>query len=121
MNINLKKNNNILNLSNKPFTCSSSHYNTNRAPLGLHFGASWLKSKKEFREELVKFIDEMLGKNDVFFVNMLQVIQWMQNPTEVNALRDFQDWKGNRFRDLFMPSFSMRFSTICEFSFLPFR
>lgn len=61
---------------------------------GLHFGASWLKSKKEFREELGKFIDEMLSKNDVFFVTMLQVIQWMQNPTEVNALRDFQDWKG---------------------------
>lgn len=73
---------------------SYSHYNTNRAPLGLHFHASWLKSKKEFREELGKFIDEMLGRNDVFFVNMLQVIQWMQNPTELNALRDFQDWKG---------------------------
>lgn len=64
--------------------------------MGLHFHASWLKSKKEFREELGKFIDEMLGKNDVFFVTMLQVIQWMQNPTEVNALRDFQDWKGKR-------------------------
>uniref|UniRef100_A0A1B0DCJ6 Uncharacterized protein n=1 Tax=Phlebotomus papatasi TaxID=29031 RepID=A0A1B0DCJ6_PHLPP len=69
------------------------HYNTNRAPLGLHFHASWLKSKKEYRDELNKFIEEMLGRNDVFFVTMLQVIQWMQNPTELNALRDFQEWK----------------------------
>uniref|UniRef100_A0A1B0FC31 Chitin-binding type-2 domain-containing protein n=1 Tax=Glossina morsitans morsitans TaxID=37546 RepID=A0A1B0FC31_GLOMM len=69
------------------------HYNSNRAPLGLHFHASWLKSKKEYRDELIKFIEEMLGRNDVFFVTNLQVIQWMQNPTELNALRDFQEWK----------------------------
>ncbi|XP_033241484.1 uncharacterized protein verm isoform X4 [Drosophila pseudoobscura] len=69
------------------------HYNSNRAPLGLHFHASWLKSKKEYRDELVKFIEEMLGRNDVFFVTNLQVIQWMQNPTELNSLRDFQEWK----------------------------
>lgn len=44
------------------------HYNSNRAPLGFHFHASWLKSKKEYREELIKFIEEMLGRNDVFFL-----------------------------------------------------
>ncbi|XP_011201907.1 chitin deacetylase 1 isoform X2 [Bactrocera neohumeralis] len=69
------------------------HYNSNRAPLGLHFHASWLKSKKEYRDELIKFIEEMLTRNDVFFVTNLQVIQWMQNPTELNSLRDFQEWK----------------------------
>ncbi|KRT82489.1 Carbohydrate-binding protein [Oryctes borbonicus] len=69
------------------------HFNSNRAPLGLNFHASWLKSKKEYREELIKFIEEMLGRNDVYFVTMLQVVQWMQNPTELNGLRDFQEWK----------------------------
>uniref|UniRef100_T1GRR1 Chitin-binding type-2 domain-containing protein n=1 Tax=Megaselia scalaris TaxID=36166 RepID=T1GRR1_MEGSC len=69
------------------------HYNSNRAPLGLNFHASWLKSKKEFRDELIKFIEEMLTRNDVFFVTNLQVIQWIQKPTEVNSLRDFADWK----------------------------
>ncbi|KAG8226867.1 hypothetical protein J437_LFUL006576 [Ladona fulva] len=69
------------------------HFNSNRAPLGLHFHASWLKSKKEFKEELIKFIEEMLDRNDVYFVTMLQVIQWMQNPTELTALRDFAEWK----------------------------
>jgi len=49
------------------------HFSTNRAPLGLHFHASWLKSKKEFKDELIKFIEEMLKRNDVYFVNMLQV------------------------------------------------
>lgn len=96
------------------------HMSTNRAPLGLHFHASWLKSKKEFKNELIKFIDEMLARTDVYFVTMLQVryfidyvllyskscvydtifsqciiqvIQWMQNPTELTGLRDFQEWK----------------------------
>lgn len=49
------------------------HFSTNRAPLGLHFHASWLKSKKEFKDELIKFIEEMLDRNDVYFVTMLQV------------------------------------------------
>ncbi|XP_023955219.1 chitin deacetylase 1 isoform X1 [Bicyclus anynana] len=72
------------------------HYTTNRAPLGLHFHASWLKSKKEFRDELIKFIEEMLEKNDVYFTSLIQVIQWMQNPTELSQLRDFQEWKQDK-------------------------
>ncbi|TRY71989.1 hypothetical protein TCAL_03956 [Tigriopus californicus] len=69
------------------------HFETNRAPLGLHFHASWLKQNKDFVKELIKFIDEMIDRNDVYFVTMLQVIQWMQNPTEITALRDFSEWK----------------------------
>ncbi|XP_065226843.1 chitin deacetylase 1-like isoform X1 [Planococcus citri] len=69
------------------------HYSTNRAPLGLHFHASWLKSKKEFKDELIKFIEDMLKKNDVYFVNYYQVIQWIQNPVELNTIREFALWK----------------------------
>jgi hypothetical protein len=47
--------------------------------MGLHFDAAWLKSKREFREELVKFIDEMLIRNDVYFVTMLQVAIYSTN------------------------------------------
>ena len=60
-------------------------------PLGLHFHASWLKQNKGFVKELIRFIDEMIDRNDVYFVTMLQVIQWMQNPTEFTALRDFNE------------------------------
>lgn len=52
------------------------HFNSNRAPLGLHFHASWLKSKKEYREELIKFIEEMLARSDVYFVTMVQVSEF---------------------------------------------
>jgi len=69
------------------------HFSTNRAPLGLHFNAEWIKKHKGFKKELKKFIQDMLSRNDVYFVTSLQVIQWMQNPTEMTALRDFTEWK----------------------------
>ncbi|XP_076062318.1 chitin deacetylase 1-like [Oratosquilla oratoria] len=69
------------------------HYRSNRAPLGLHFHASWLKSNRGFKKALIKFINEKTATNDVYFVNFLQVIQWMQNPEEVSSLRDYPDWK----------------------------
>ena len=69
------------------------HYLTNRAPLGLHFHASYLESNKGFLKALIKFIDDKSTNPDVYFVNMLQVIQWMQIPTEVTGLRDFPEWK----------------------------
>lgn len=49
------------------------HFDTNRAPLGLHFHASWLKSKKEFKDELIKWIQEVSAKQDTYFVTMTQV------------------------------------------------
>merc|ERR1712020_128558 len=69
------------------------HFSTNRAPLGLHFNAEWIKKHKGFKRELKQFIQDMLSRNDVYFVTTLQVIQWMQNPTEMTALRDFGEWK----------------------------
>lgn len=49
------------------------HLNSNRAPIGLHFHASWLKSKKEYKDELIKFIDEVLARGDTYIVTNLQV------------------------------------------------
>ncbi|XP_037081664.1 chitin deacetylase 1-like isoform X2 [Pollicipes pollicipes] len=69
------------------------HYTTNRAPLGLHFTAGWLSGNKNFKKELNKFIDEMQAKNDVYFVSNLQVLSWMNSPTESNGIRDFAEWK----------------------------
>ncbi|KAH8025126.1 hypothetical protein HPB51_003968 [Rhipicephalus microplus] len=69
------------------------HYKTNRAPLGLYFHAGWLKLNPEYLDAFIQWIDETLDKNDVFFVTMTQVLQWMQQPTELSAIRDFAPWK----------------------------
>ena len=49
------------------------HFSTNRAPLGLHFNAEWIKKHKGFKRELKQFIQDMLSRNDVYFVTTLQV------------------------------------------------
>ncbi|XP_076326310.1 chitin deacetylase 1-like [Tachypleus tridentatus] len=69
------------------------HYNTNRAPLGLFFHAGFLKLNPEFLDALISWIDEMLDRTDIYFVTMTQVLQWMQNPTELSRIREFPPWK----------------------------
>jgi len=70
------------------------HYLTNRAPLSLGFDAAWLKSNKGFTQVLVDWMKDTLEDNkDVYFLSKNQVIQWMQTPTDINTLRDFEQWK----------------------------
>uniref|UniRef100_T1IYW5 Chitin-binding type-2 domain-containing protein n=1 Tax=Strigamia maritima TaxID=126957 RepID=T1IYW5_STRMM len=69
------------------------HYNSNRAPLGLYFHAVWLKNNPELKISFLNWIDEMLNRNDVYFVTMTQAIQWIQNPTELGAIQNFAPWK----------------------------
>jgi hypothetical protein len=70
------------------------HYDSNRAPLGLYFHAAWLKNNPEFLEAFLYWIDEVLANhNDVYFVTMTQVIQWIQNPRQSSEIKNFDPWK----------------------------
>merc|ERR1712001_633193 len=70
------------------------HYDQNRAPLGLFFHAAWLKNNPEFLDAFLYWVDEILSNhNDVYFVTMTQVIQWIQNPKNVEEARTFEPWK----------------------------
>ena len=70
------------------------HYDSNRAPLGLYFHAAWLKNNPEFLDAFLYWIDEILANhNDVYFVTMTQVIQWIQNPKTVNEIKNFEPWR----------------------------
>nr|XP_029731243.1 uncharacterized protein LOC109401597 isoform X3 [Aedes albopictus] len=70
------------------------HYEQNRAPLGLYFHAAWLKNNPEFLDAFVYWIDEVLSNhNDVYFVTMTQVIQWIQNPRTVSEVKNFEPWR----------------------------
>lgn len=70
------------------------HYQQNRAPMGLYFHAAWLKNNPEMLEAFLFWIDEISEKHDdVYFVTMTQVIQWMQNPRTKNEVKNFEPWK----------------------------
>lgn len=70
------------------------HYDQNRAPLGLYFHAAWLKNNPEYLDAFLFWMDEILrNHNDVYFVTMTQVIQWIQNPRTVTETKNFDAWK----------------------------
>lgn len=70
------------------------HYDQNRAPLGLYYHAAWLKNNPEFLDAFLYWIDEVLANhNDVYFVTMTQVIQWIQNPRQSSEIKNFDPWK----------------------------
>merc|ERR1711892_77136 len=70
------------------------HYITNRAPLSLSFDSAWLQVNKGFTRTLVEWMVETLEEhNDVYFLTEIQVLEWIQKPTDINSLRDFQEWK----------------------------
>jgi len=71
------------------------HYSSNKAPLSLAFDPSWLISNKGFTAVVGEWMEHLLTTyTDVYFVTQLQVIQWMQNPTGSQNMREFEEWKG---------------------------
>ncbi|XP_066601729.1 chitin deacetylase 1 [Prorops nasuta] len=67
------------------------HYLTNRAPIGLHFHASWFETPMN-QYAFSKFMDDVLRFNDVYFVTSNQVIDWIREPTSLNEISRFTPW-----------------------------
>jgi len=68
------------------------HYNTNRAPLGLHFHSTWFKNE-EYLEAFFKFMDFIEKFQDVYFVTNHQAIQWMRTPVPNSEVANFAPWQ----------------------------
>lgn len=61
---------------------------------GLYFHAAWLKNNPDYLDAFLYWIDEILqNHNDVYFVTMTQVIQWIQNPRSVTEVKNFEPWR----------------------------
>ncbi|XP_014480783.1 PREDICTED: uncharacterized protein LOC106747613 isoform X2 [Dinoponera quadriceps] len=73
------------------------HYLTNRAPLGLHFHASWFQNPMYFYA-FNKFVDDLLRLDDVFFVTSHQVVEWMRRPTSLSEIEKFTSWQCEKRR-----------------------
>lgn len=65
------------------------HYKSNRAPFGLFYHSAWFNTQHH-RRGFMKFLDEILQKDDVWLVTNWQLIQWMRNPTPINELHNFE-------------------------------
>lgn len=82
----------------------NSHYTYNRAPFGIHRHWSRLNRRQEELDVLLHWIDDILTRHDdVYFVTLSQVIDWMQNTTPLSQIKNFQPWKKRCWVELAEP------------------
>ncbi|XP_055346631.1 uncharacterized protein LOC129594093 isoform X2 [Paramacrobiotus metropolitanus] len=70
------------------------HYETNRAPFGMYYHSAWFIHNYHM-EGFKKFLDTVLSMPDVWVVSASQVIQWIQNPTPLSVINQFEPWSCN--------------------------
>ena len=67
------------------------HYTTNRAPFGIYFHSRWFLTEHN-RKGFLKFMDEVMAMDDVYFVTNWQMIQWMKDPQPLDTIKSFKPW-----------------------------
>ncbi|XP_060064858.1 chitin deacetylase 8-like [Ylistrum balloti] len=87
---------------NKPLTVNQtytyimdnfrSHYHGNRAPFGIHMHEALFSESAEHIEAMDLAIQDLLRYDDVYIVDVNQVIEWMNEPTELQFIRSFKPW-----------------------------
>lgn len=68
------------------------HYTTNRSPFGIYVHSRWFLTEHN-RKGFIKFMDEINGLNDVYFLTNWQMIQWMRDPQPLDNIRHFKPWQ----------------------------
>lgn len=69
------------------------HYFTNKAPFPVYIRARWFEEAHYNIEALEEFLDELSQMEDVYFVTMEQVVQWMRYPTNLENIKEFAPWQ----------------------------
>ena len=68
------------------------HHERGRMPFGMHLHGQWFL--EEYRlEAMERFLDELLGRKEVYIVTMYQLIQWMQSQVHLDDLGNFAAWQ----------------------------
>ncbi|XP_071093501.1 chitin deacetylase 1-like [Haliotis cracherodii] len=67
-------------------------YRSKKIPFIVNMKPGWLNTDYH-NSALDRFILSLLDLNDVYIVTMHQLVQWMQNPTNLTDIHDFKPWK----------------------------
>lgn len=70
------------------------HYKSNRAPFNLFYHSAWFNTQHH-KKGLLRFLDTILAKGDVWLVTNWQLIQWIRNPTPNSRINSFEPWQCN--------------------------
>lgn len=69
------------------------HYQTNKSPFGIHAHSAWFFLRPERVNAMNRFLDYILEKGDVYIVTQTQSLAWVQQPTPLDKIQDFEPWK----------------------------
>ncbi|XP_033744289.1 uncharacterized protein LOC117330176 [Pecten maximus] len=68
-----------------------SRYNGNRSPYGFHIHAVWFNYDFN-RRAMERAIADMMKHDDVYIVNIKQMLEWMKYPTKLSDIKLFEPW-----------------------------
>ncbi|XP_071107236.1 uncharacterized protein [Haliotis cracherodii] len=84
------------------------YYEGNRAPLGFNMHAGWFYDSTRLKA-MDQFIKALSQKDDVYILTVSQVIEWLKNPTPLDAVKYFDPWGCARSRKtMFQEGISVR-------------
>lgn len=70
------------------------HYDTNRAPFGMHMHPSYfLRKPGDHMNAAKKFLKYAEDLGDVWILTASQVIAWMKDPQDVDQAKSFAPWQ----------------------------
>lgn len=69
------------------------HYEHNRSPFGVYSHSAWFFGGEERVNALKKFLKKLASMEDVYIVSHTQLLEWVQNPTPLDKIHDFEAWK----------------------------
>lgn len=75
-----------------------SYYKTNKAPFGVNMHASWFFYPDRLKA-MDRFINELVKMDDVYIVNVKQVIEWLRHPVSLQDVSSFTPWSCNSGND----------------------
>ncbi|XP_033744127.1 uncharacterized protein LOC117330014 [Pecten maximus] len=64
------------------------HYHGNKSPFGLSIHAAWFHTRY-MRDGMERAINDMNQFEDVYIVNIKQVVEWMKYPTKLSEIKTF--------------------------------
>ena len=71
----------------------NAHYQKNRSPFGIYTHSAWFYLGETRASAMMKFLDKLSSMDDVYIVTHSQMLEWVQKPTTLEKIHDFEAWK----------------------------
>ena len=68
-------------------------YTSNRSPFGIYAHSAWFYYGPQCMKALIRFLDQLKDKDDVYIVTPAQMLSWVRDPTPLKDIKEFKAWQ----------------------------